>query len=207
MTTKAFGELVIELVGRNNQEFAVDRRVALAAAQIIIQGIIESKLNAGASLPSSYYKRYQMKVKYDNVLLRYYVEFDPAFMQVGDNNGLVYVGATQDEYDIRSNYILLGPSQISDMAGMEIQALGGRVGVRPEGNNRGYLYNEPIGLEEVSVLMIPQVTKLKESDEMYGLELAPDGTTEPGYVLARTVDLILNKRQFPEDKSTDGQSN
>lgn len=209
MTTKAFGELVVELVGRNNQEFQVDLRIALAAAQVIISGIIDGKLTAGASLPSSYYKRYQMPVKYDSVLKRNYVEFEPPFLQVGNNNaGLVYVGAIEDEYDIRSNYIILGPSQISDMAGLEVQQLGGRVGVRPEGNNRGYLYNESVVAgDEVSVLMIPQVTKLKMSDEMYGLELAPDGSTEPAYVLSRTVDLIMNKRQFPEDKSTDGQSN
>lgn len=205
-TTRAFAELVLEIVGRNQQDFQVDRRVVLLASQVIILGLLNEKLANGGALPGNYFKPYKMKVKYDSEREKKYVEFIPSFMDVGNNSGLNYVGAGQDETHINSSYIILSPGQISQYAGLEAQRMGGRPAVAPEGNVRGYLYNEPLLLDEVFVRMIPEISKLEDDDEMYGLDLKPDDyTEEPGYVLDKTIKLILVKRGFFEDKLTDNQ--
>lgn len=207
MTTRAFAELVLELIGRNQQDFQVDRRVVLSAAQVIIIGILTEKLKNGGTLPGNYFKAYKMKVKYDSEREKKYVEFVPSFMDIGNNQGLNYVGALVDETNINSSYVLLRPGQISQYAGMEAQGMGGRPAVAPEGNVRGYLYNEPLLLDELFVRMIPEISQLNDDDEMYGLDLMPDNVSESGYVLTRTLNLIMNKRQFAEDKLTDNISN
>lgn len=200
MTVKKFAEIVCETVGRNNQDFAVDERVVIGIAELLTSTYISELVRNGKSIPTGYYQTFTMDVINPGEGKRKYIEFDPPAMNVGNNDGYAYIGATEDETDINSNYVLLRHGQLSSAAGLEAQALGGRTAVLPEGK-KGYLYNEPLLLKEVKVSIIPQLTELDEDEEMFGAD-------EIGaFILQQCIEYIKLKRGFREDKQTDGQSN
>ncbi len=198
MIVKKFAELVNEILGRNSQDFKVDERVVTATAETFISTFLKRRMTSGQGVPSGFFQPYTFNVLTDTVRDQKYIQPNPPFLNFGDNDGIAYIGASQDETNINSAYVLVKPAQVSNYAGLEAQGAGGRTLAMPE-SNRIYLFNEPIAIESVFVRMIPQTSELDDDSEMMG------GSDIIGIVLEGVVAMLERKPQ--EDKITDNISN
>ena len=195
MLIKVFSELVLELLGRNSQDFLVDERVVIGTAQTIFGKLLNDKLKQGESI-TGFYVPYIFDVQTDTVRNQKYITPFPKIMSIGDNDGIAQIGHVQNEYD---GFLLLKPSQLSQYSQLEAGQMGGMVAARPEGD-KIYLVNIPFTTTQVLVKMIPQMLDLSEEEEMIG------GSSElDAIVLDLTLQKFGVKLQMGEDKGNDGQ--
>jgi len=195
MTVKAFAEIILELLGRNSQDFNVDERIVIRVAQAVVNATIAERLKDSAAIPGSFFQHYTFPVQYDTQRKLKYIEPSPGYVSVQD--GIAFIGYPQGE---RDSFILLKPAQMSQTSRLEAGQLGGRIGAKPEGK-RIYLYFTPDMLDEVAMIYIPQLGDLDEDAEMFS-----DNEYDQ-FVIDQTMNLLMKKRQIPEDKLTDNISN
>ncbi len=196
MTIKAFGELCIELLGRNSQDFTIDQRIAIAAAQTIFGKLLQDKIDNGENI-ANYFSWDIFPVKEDTRIGQKYIQPYPRVMSIGDNDGIGQIGHVFNEYD---SFLLLKTSQLGQYSELEAGKMGGRVGARPEGD-RIYLMNLPPMTIDLRLKYIQQIIDKNQDDEMFG------SSDLDAMVLDLTLEKLGYKAQKPEDKLTDGQSN
>lgn len=194
MKIGAFAELVLEILGRNTQDYKIDSRVVVHTAQIVVSSIIMERKRNNEPIPSGMYHGKVFDVKYDKQRDRRYIEPKPLWMHFDD--AIAYIGYM----DEKESFVLMEGGEFANYQRLEAGMLGGRVGAKPEGN-RIYLYYAPDMLKETLMIYVPQLIDMDDDDEMFSDSNMDD------YVLERTINMLMIKKQTPEDKITDNVSN
>jgi len=194
MTTFVFEELILELLGRNQQDFKIDGRVALALAQTVYGKIITQKLKQGDP-PSSFYTFGLFDVKLDTRLNMMYIQPIPKVMSLGDNDGIGQIGHVASEYD---SFLLLRPSQLGQYSELEAGKMGGKIAAIPQ-DDRIYILNLPETTTALKLKYIPQLVGLPEDFELFG------GSDIDYDVIKEVLATLGFKAQVQEDKLSDNQ--
>ncbi len=196
MKIQALGELLIELLGRNSQDFIVDIRVALGAAQTAYGTLVEQKIKNGEPV-TSFYRASVFNVLTDTTRNEKYIAPFPKVMNIGDNDGIAQIGHVRNRYD---TFVLQKPSQLGQYSLLEAGQMFGQVGARPEGDII-YFDNLPETTTQVLLKYIPQLLDMNEDDEAFGSSDLDD------MVINMTLQKFGIKLQKGEDKNTDDNSN
>lgn len=196
MTSFQFEELILELLGRNQQDFKIDGRVAIALAQTVYGKILADKVKNGEP-PSSFYTFGIFDVQQDSQINRSYIKPIPKVMSIGDNDGIGQIGHVFNEYD---SFVLLKPSQLGQYSELEAGKMGGRIAAIPQ-DDRIYILNLPETTEKVMLRYIPQLVGLPEDFELFG------GSDLDHTVILEVLRTLGYKAEKPEDKLDDNTSN
>jgi hypothetical protein len=196
MTLFAFEEMILELLGRNSQDFLIDGRVAGAVMQTVYGKLLQDKIHSGENVSSFYYWDI-FPVQNDTRIGQKYIVPVPKVMSIGDNDGIGQVGHVFNEYD---SFLLVKPSQLGQYSTLEAGKMGGRTAARPEGD-RIYLLNLPPMTTELRVKYIPQLVGMPEDFELFG------GSDLDLTVLDMTLQKLGFKATNQEDKENDNITN
>lgn len=190
-------DLVLQLLGKNDQDFPVGGQEVAAEIEALIASILASYVRNGQQIPDGFYKVYEVPVDYNERRKRHFAYPEgPRFVSLSENMGVKNVGPTEDEF---TSYIELKSGQLSSTAGLEVQALGGKTGYWVEGSVI-QLHSLPIGTDFVNVRMIPRFSEVDEDEEIFATDEVEAVVIDGAY--KRWAPKAQN---FQEDKSNDNK--
>lgn len=196
MIAGKFAELILEALGKNDQDFKIDRRVVLAMAEVVAGGFLSQYVKAGEQIPGGYFVPYIFPYQDDTQRKRKFILPAPGFMELADGAGIQSIGPIEDD---TTAYVAMKIGQLAAIKPLEINTLVGQTGYWPE-RNKIYFHQVPLFSKEALVRMIPKISEVEEEEEIFSSDEVQDR------VLTAVIDRLRLKLQIPEDKSDENVS-
>ena len=192
-----FADLVLEALGRNDQDFSVDRRDVIVMAETVISGIVGQLVEAGREIPDGFYTSIKYPITVDQESSLSMVVLDkPGILNLANNAGIKSFGPIGEPW---VQFIFLRDGQLNSIGDLEVNTLGGKTGGWVT-ENKIYLFQPNPNLQFLLVKGIPNISELDEDTDYMNSDQVQT------MVFDAVVARLGYKAQKPEDKTNDNKT-
>lgn len=194
MLVGKFIDLVLQILGRNSQDFATDTREVSSTAELVIGAMTDQMHKADQEIPDGFYTSYVFPLFKDEKRNLLYAAPKPGFVALSDSAGIRSIGYSESEVD---SLIIIKAGQLNSIKNLEIST---KKMAWTEGE-KIFLKNVDPTLSEIRVLMIPKFSELNEDQDIFSNDTIALQVADA--VIAR---LAFKSTPLKEDKSNDNNS-
>lgn len=183
MNVARLGTLILEELGKLDQEFTIDERVVMAHAEVEMNDMIRQLITAGQPIPEGYFKPFVIPITVDSIT-GYKVAKPSSPPAIIGKEWCRQIGPTRD---MTVSYTTMTQGQLAQVNSTEVANNGGMTGAIWSYGQWYFINLDPL-VSEVRALYIPQLSLLVDEDDIFG-----DSTIEK-MIIANTVNSFRYKK-------------